>query len=98
MTATFREEKNAAESEFDRLAKMRDIQPYSGNRKADQIKARYMGPMVEEIIGSLVTNHEYEKLYTQEKSIYDCFKRNRSTVNGTLKICYRARSIFESIF
>ena len=86
--ATVREEKNAAEREFDRLGfKMRDIQPYSGNRKADQIKARYMGPMVEEIIGSLVTNPEYEKLSNPRKEylVRGALKGIRSTVNDYIK-------------
>ena len=86
--ATVREEKNAAEREFDRLGfKMRDIQPYSGNRKADQIKARYMGPMVEEIIGSLVTNPEYEKLSNPRKEylVRGALKEIRSTVNDYIK-------------
>ncbi len=86
--ATIREEKNAAEKEFDRLGfKMRDILPYSGNRKADQIKARYMGPMVEEIIGSIVTNPEYEELSNPRKEyvVRGALKGIRTTVNDYIK-------------
>ena len=66
---------------------MRDILPYSGNRKADQIKARYMGPMVEEIIGSIVTNPEYEELSNPRKEyvVRGALKGIRTTVNDYIK-------------
>jgi hypothetical protein len=67
---TVREPKNLAEKEFDRLGfRRRDILPYSGDRTADQILARYMGPVVEEAVSTLVASPNYERLNNPAKEI-----------------------------
>ena len=43
--------------------------PYSGDRTADQILARYMGPVVEEIVSTLVASPNYERLNNPAKEI-----------------------------
>tara|TARA_Y100000033_G_scaffold23944_1_gene22543 strand:- start:217 stop:3165 length:2949 start_codon:yes stop_codon:yes gene_type:complete len=64
------EPKNLAEKEFDRLGfRRRDILPYSGDRTADQILARYMGPVVENVISTLVASPNYERLNNPTKEI-----------------------------
>ena len=66
--ATVREEKNAAEREFDRLGfKRRDILPYSGNAIVDQTRAEYMGKPVEIIVGALVESPIYKSKTNAEK-------------------------------
>jgi len=64
------EPKNLAEKEFDRLGfKRRDILPYSGDRIADQILAKYMGPVVENVISTLVASPNYERLNNPTREI-----------------------------
>jgi hypothetical protein len=68
---TVREAKNAAEREFDRLGyKMRDIRPYTGDRKADRMIDKYMGPIVENIIAPLVETKFYKDKSNAQKDAY----------------------------
>lgn len=68
---TVREEQNPAEREFDRLGyKMRDIRPYSGDKRADELVDKYMGPIVEKIISPLVSSHFYKKKTNSQKDKY----------------------------
>jgi hypothetical protein len=68
--ATVREEKNAAEREFDRLGfKRRDILPYSGNAIVDQTRAEYMGRPVELMVGALVESDFYKSKTNAEKEL-----------------------------
>ena len=67
---TVREEKNLAEKEIDRLGlKRKDILPYTGDRKADQIMAKYMGPLVENVISRLVIAPKYQSLDNPSKEL-----------------------------
>jgi len=67
--ATVREEKNAAEREFDRLGfKRRDILPYSGNAVVDQTRAKYLGPIVEKVIPVLIQSEKYQSASNELKS------------------------------
>lgn len=69
--ATVREAKNPAEREFDRLGyKMRDIRPYTGDRKADRMIDKYMGPIVENIIAPLVETKFYKDKSNAQKDAY----------------------------
>lgn len=66
VTAT--EEKNPAEAEFDRLGlKRRDILPYTGDRNADQLISKYMGPIVEERVSDLVESDVYKEMSNPQK-------------------------------
>lgn len=68
---TVREAKNPAEREFDRLGyKMRDIRPYTGDRKADRMIDKYMGPIVENIIAPLVETKFYKDKSNAQKDAY----------------------------
>ena len=65
---TVTEEKNPAEAEFDRLGlKRRDILPYTGDRNADQLISKYMGPIVEERVSELVDSDVYKELSNSKK-------------------------------
>ena len=65
---TVTEEKNPAEAEFDRLGlKRRDILPYTGDRNADQLISKYMGPIVEERVSELVESDVYKELSNPKK-------------------------------
>ena len=67
---TVREQKNLAEKELDRLGFKRiDILPYTGDRTADQIMAKYMGPLVENLISRLVVAPKYQKLNNPAKEL-----------------------------
>ena len=86
--ATVREEKNAAEREFDRLGfRRRDILPYSGNQQVDQIRSQYLGPIVEKVIGKLVQQESYLKASNELKGyiLRDTLKAIRSTANDYIK-------------
>lgn len=86
--ATVREEKNAAEREFDRLGfKRRDILPYSGNAIVDQTRARVMGKKVEKDIGALVESDFYKSKTNAEKEfmLRKVLKGIRSTANDYIK-------------
>ena len=66
VTAT--EEKNPAEAEFDRLGlKRRDILPYTGDRNADQLISKYMGPIVQERVSELVESDVYKEMSNPQK-------------------------------
>lgn len=68
---TVREAKNPAEKELDRLGfKRRDILPYTGDKIIDEANAKYMGPMVEQIIGNLVQSEQYLSLNNEAKELY----------------------------
>jgi len=65
---TVREAKNPAEREFDRLGyKMRDIRPYSGDKEADMLVSKYMGPIVEKVISPIVQTDFYKGKSNAEK-------------------------------
>lgn len=86
--ATVREEKNAAEREFDRLGfKRRDILPYSGNAIVDQTRARVMGKKVERDIGALVQSDFYKSKTNAEKEfmLRKVLKGIRSSANDYIK-------------
>lgn len=86
--ATVREEKNAAEREFDRLGfKRRDILPYSGNAIVDQTRARVMGKKVEKDIGALVESDFYKSKTNAEKEfiLRKVLKGIRSAANDYIK-------------
>jgi hypothetical protein len=52
---TVSEEKNPAEKELDRLGfKRRDILPYTGDQIADQLNAKYLGPVLEKVVSAVV--------------------------------------------
>ena len=68
--ATVREEKNAAEREFDRLGfKMRDILPYSGNSIVDQTRAMVMGEVVEKSVPILIESDFYQSQTNEFKKV-----------------------------
>ena len=67
---TVREAKNPAEKELDRLGfKRREILPYTGDPIVDQSNARYLGPLVETVVSSIVETEKYKKLRNPEKEI-----------------------------
>lgn len=79
---TVGEEKNPAEIELDRLGfKRRDILPYTGDKIIDQANARYLGPLVENVVSILVESEEYQKLNNPAKELVmrDVLKDLRST-------------------
>ena len=79
---TVREAKNLAEKEFDRLGfKRRDIMPYTGSQKADNILAKYMGRMVEYYVPGIVESELYKQLNNPQKEILlkEELKKMRST-------------------
>lgn len=79
---TVGEEKNAAEIELDRLGfKRRDILPYTGDKIVDQTNARYLGPLVENVVSALVQTEEYQELNNPAKELVmrDVLKDLRST-------------------
>jgi hypothetical protein len=80
---TVREAKNPAEKELDRLGfKRRDILPYTGDKQADQIMSKYMGPVVENVISRLVISPTYQKLNnpTKELVMREALKEIRAEV------------------
>ena len=86
--ATVREEKNAAEREFDRLGfRRRDILPYSGNQQVDQLRSQYLGPIVEKVIGKLVQQENYLNVSNELKGyvLRGALKAIRSTANDYIK-------------
>lgn len=86
--ATVREEKNAAEREFDRLGyKRRDILPYSGNAVVDQTRAEYLGPLIETVIPVLVQSEQYQSKTNQEKNVLlrQSLKLLRDAANDYIK-------------
>jgi len=67
---TVSEEKNPAEKELDRLGfKRRDILPYTGDQIADQLNAKYLGPVLEKVVSAVVQKDGYKKLSNPEKEI-----------------------------
>jgi|11BtaG_2_1085332.scaffolds.fasta_scaffold04535_1 hypothetical protein len=86
--ATVREEKNAAEREFDRLGfKRRDILPYSGNAVVDQTRAKYLGPYVEKFIPVIIQSEQYQSASNQVKSaiLRKTLTKLRSAANDYIK-------------
>lgn len=86
---TVREEKNVAEREFDRLGyKMRDILPYSGNRKVDQTRAKYLGEWVERAIAPAISSPGYQGLTNAQKNILlrEMLKSARASANDYIKV------------
>lgn len=86
--ATVREEKNAAEREFDRLGfKRRDILPYSGNAVVDQTRAKYLGPLVEKVIPVIIQSEQYQSSSNELKStiLRKTLKEIRSAANDYIK-------------
>lgn len=86
--ATVREEKNAAEKEFDRLGfKRRDILPYSGNAVVDQTRAKYLGPIVEKVIPVLIQSEQYQSASNELKStiLRKTLTELRSAANDYIK-------------
>lgn len=67
---TVRQQKNIAEKEIDRLGlKRRDILPYTGNAQADQLLAKYMGPVVENVVSRAVISPKYQSLDNPNKEL-----------------------------
>jgi hypothetical protein len=67
---TVKEPKNLGEKELDRLGlRRRDILPYTGDRVADQIMAKYMGPIAEVALSTLVISPQYQRLNNPAKEI-----------------------------
>jgi len=67
---TVRQVKNLAEQEIDRLGLRRsDILPYTGDRIADQLLARFMGPVVENLVSRVVVSPSYQKLNNAKKEL-----------------------------
>jgi hypothetical protein len=86
--ATVREEKNAAEREFDRLGfKRRDILPYSGNAVVDQTRAKYLGPYIEKSIPVIIQSEQYQSASNQVKSaiLRKTLTKLRSAANDYIK-------------
>lgn len=86
--ATVREEKNAAEREFDRLGfKRRDILPYSGNAVVDQTRAKYLGPLVEKVIPVIIQSEQYQSASNELKStiLRKTLTEIRSAANDYIK-------------
>jgi gas vesicle protein len=82
---TVREAKNLAEKEFDRLGfKRRDIIPYTGSQKADNILAKYMGRMIEYYVPGIVESEFYKQLNNPQKEIFlkEELKKMRSTARA----------------
>jgi hypothetical protein len=82
------EEKNVAEREFDRLGyKMRDILPYSGNRKVDQTRAKYLGEWVEKAIAPAISSPGYQGLTNAQKNflLREMLKTARGSANDYIK-------------
>jgi hypothetical protein len=83
------EEKNVAEREFDRLGyKMRDILPYSGNRKVDQTRAKYLGEWVEKAIAPAISSPGYQGLTNAQKNILlrEMLKSARASADDYIKV------------
>ena len=77
---TVREQKNPAEKEFDRLGlRRRDILPYTGDKQADQLMSKYMGPVVENVVSRVVISPSYQKLSNplKERVIREVLKEIR---------------------
>ena len=67
---TVRQVKNLAEQEIDRLGLRRsDILPYTGDRIADQLLARFMGPVVENLVSRVVVSPSYQRLNNAKKEL-----------------------------
>jgi len=67
---TVRQQKNIAEKEIDRLGlKRRDVLPYTGNAQADQLLAKYMGPVVENVVSRAVISPKYQSLDNPTKEL-----------------------------
>ena len=49
--------------------KRRDILPYTGNAQADQLLAKYMGPVVENVISRAVVSPKYQSLDNPTKEL-----------------------------
>lgn len=65
-----REAKNPAEKEFDRLGfKRRDILPYSGDRKIDNLVAKNLGPVIEDVVSDIVVSPRYQSLSNPKKEV-----------------------------
>ena len=85
---TVREQKNPAEKEFDRLGlRRRDILPYTGDKQADQLMSKYMGPVVENVVSRVVISPSYQKLSNplKERVIREVLKEIRKETNHLLK-------------
>jgi len=68
---TAREAPNAAEKEFDRLGiTRRQIVGYSGDRNLDQLVNKYLGPLVEQVVGAEVQSERYKALSNKGKRAY----------------------------
>ena len=60
---TIQERRNTAESELIKHGfTFREVNPTTGNRKADQLIAKYMGPMVEEFVIPFVESDTYKQM------------------------------------
>jgi hypothetical protein len=69
VTAT--EAPNAAEKEFNRLGiTRREIVGYSGDRNLDQLVNKYLGPLVEQVVGREVQTEGYKSLSNKGKRAY----------------------------
>ena len=95
--ATVREEKNAAEREFDRLGfKRRDILPYSGNAIVDQTRAKYMGKPVEIMVGTLVESDFYKSKTNAEKELL--VRKLLQSIRGSANDYIKENKINEEAF
>jgi hypothetical protein len=62
--------KNLAEKELDRLGfKRSEIQPGMGDPQADRLVAKYMGPLVEKVIGQIVTGAGWQDRSDAERAV-----------------------------
>jgi hypothetical protein len=62
--------KNPAEKELDRLGfKRSEILPGLGDPKAARLAAKYMGPLVEKVVGQIVTGSGWQDRSDAEKAV-----------------------------
>ncbi len=95
--ATVREEKNAAEREFDRLGfKRRDILPYSGNAVVDQTRAKYLGPLVETVIPVIIQSEQYQSASNELKTVI--LRKTLTELRGAANDYIKENNINEEAF
>tara|TARA_R100001460_G_scaffold23380_3_gene47174 strand:+ start:9244 stop:13269 length:4026 start_codon:yes stop_codon:yes gene_type:complete len=95
--ATVREEKNAAEREFDRLGfKRRDILPYSGNAVVDQTRAKYLGPLVETVIPVIIQSEQYQSASNELKTVI--LRKTLTEIRGAANDYIKQNKINEKQF
>ena len=95
--ATVREEKNAAEREFDRLGfKRRDILPYSGNAVVDQTRAEYLGPLIENIIPVIIKSEKYQSAPNEMKIVI--LRKTLTELRGAANDYIKENNINEEAF